>query len=158
METTTAFKIKEEMWPSKTFIIKKDKLPFDKLSGFFTKEYGAIYAALGKLNTGSDHPPYAFYYSVDEKNNMTELAAAIEVNDPNINVPGFEKITLPAGKVITTRHTGSYETMHPKYEAMDEYVKEKGLKKELMIEQYLSDPATEKNPKNWETDIYFIVK
>ncbi len=157
METKTHV-IKEAAWPARTFIIKKDKLQFDQLSRFFGEQYGAIYGALGKLGIAPTQPPYAFYYSVDEENMVTELAAAVEVDDPNVEVPGFEKITLPATNVLTTRHTGSYETMRPAYQELDDYVREKGLQKGLVIEQYQSDPAVEKDPANWKTDIFFLVK
>ncbi len=73
-------------------------------------------------------------------------------------MPGFEKVTLPEGRVVTTQHTGTYESMMPAYEGLEKYLKEKGLKKDLMIEQYLSDPVTEKDPAQWKTDIYFTVK
>jgi effector-binding domain-containing protein len=158
METTTAFKITETTWPEKTFIIKKDRLSFDKLSQFFGPQYAAIYSGLQKLGKASNIPPYAFYYSIDMKNNLTELAAAVEINDPNIILPGFEKVTLPAGKVISTQHVGGYDTIMSSYEAMDKYLKEKGLQKELTIEQYLSDPAMEKDPSKWKTNIFFTIK
>jgi effector-binding domain-containing protein len=158
METTTAFKIIESTWPEKTFIIKRDKLSFDKLSQFFGPQYGAIYGGLQKLGMASTNPPYAFYYSIDEKNNLTDLAAAVEVNDPDIVLPGFNKVTLPAGKVISTQHVGSYDTMMPAYEALDKYLKEKGLQKDLVIEQYLSDPAVEKDPSKWKTNIFYTLK
>lgn len=158
METTTAYEIKETTWTPRTFIIKKDKLPFDKLTQFFGEQYSAIYDAVNKTKALSIQQPYAFYYSVDEDKKTTELAAAVQVNDPTVKVPGFETITLPASKLIMTTHIGSFETMGPAYEEMKKYVKEKGLKTELMIEHYLSDPAVEKDPTKWETIIYFIVK
>ncbi len=157
METKT-HEIKETAWPARTFIIKKDKLPFDQLSRFFGEQYGAIYGALGKMGIAATHAPYAFYYSVDEANKVTELAAAVQVDDADVSLPGFETVTLPAAKVITTRHTGSYETMRPAYQELDDYAREKGLQKGLVMEQYLSDPTVEKDPSNWKTDIFFLVK
>jgi effector-binding domain-containing protein len=158
METTTVHAVKEIDWSPKTFIIKKDKLPISQLSQFFGPAYGALYGALGKMGINSAHPPLAFYYDIDENNNIADLAAAVEVDQPDIEVPGFEKLTIPASKLITTRHTGSYDTMGPAYEALEQFLSEKGLKKELMIEQYLSDPMAQKDPSKWQTDIFFIVK
>lgn len=158
METKTTINIKEENWSAKTFITKKDKLPFDKLSQFFGKSYGAIYGELQKKGIVVTQPPCAFYYSLDEKNNTTELAAAVNVTELDVVLPGFEKVILPPCKVIATTHIGTYESMRPVYEEMDNYVTQKGLKKGLIIEEYVSDPEKEKDQNKWVTNIYFIVR
>lgn len=157
METLT-HTIKETTWPAKTFITKRATLPFDKLSSFFGSSYGALYGAAGKQGLKAAEAPCAIYYSIDEEKQVTEFAAAVPVQG---NVPDsaeYEKVSLPASKVITTTHTGPYETMRTTYDAMEKYLKDHKLKRELVIEEYLSDPEVEKDSSKWKTNIYFVVK
>lgn len=158
METATKQAVREITWPEKTFIIKRSTMPFDKLSDFFKENYGAIYGALAGKGTQPTEMPCAFYYSIDEANKQTELAAAVPVSADTPGIAGFEKVTFPPSKLITTTHIGSYESMGVSYGAMEKYLAENTLRKGLVIEEYFSDPEVEKDATKWKTNIYFMVE
>jgi len=158
METITKLEVKEITWPGKTFISKRTKMSFDKLSTFFGETYGAIYSALGKQGIQSQEPPFSIYYSVDEAKKETDLAAAVAVPESAKDIEGFEKVNIPRSKALLVTYYGPYDNMRPAYEKLDEYVAKHNLKREWMLEQYFSDPQVEKDPAKWKTDIYFIVK
>lgn len=158
METTTKYEVREIAWREKTFITKRAKISFDKLSTFFTETYGAIYDAIKRNGIVTTEEPYAIYYSVDDAKNETDLAAAVAVPGTVKKIEGFQNVTIPDSKALTITYYGSYENMGPVYAALDKYVAEHGLKKEWMLEEYFSDPAVEKDPARWKTNIYFIVK
>lgn len=158
METTTKYEVKEILWPGKTFITKRAEISFDKLPGFFTESYGAIYEALKKTGVETDEPPCAIYYSVDEAKKETDLAAAVPVHKPVNEIEGFQKLTIPKSKALLVTYYGSYENMGYVYATLEKYVASHKLQKEWMLEEYFSDPAVEKDPAKWKTNIYFIVK
>lgn len=159
MNTTTSnFDIKEISWPARTFLTVRKTVTFDKLSAFFAEHYGAMYAALGRAGVNPQEAPFAIYFSIDEKNNQTDLAAAVPVPANIQAIEDYEKYSLPASRVITTLYKGSYENMRPAYTAMDKYLADRGLKCKLMLEQYLSDPVVDKNPDDWKTNIFFVVE
>lgn len=158
MEQVLSYKISQVDWPDKYFLIKRATLPFDKLQGFFGEAYGEIYGALTKKELPPLGAPLAFYYAIDEEKKETQMAAAVETVSDLFGVEKLESLKLPAGKMITTSYTGPYENMQPAYKEMDEYLKEHGLEKELVIEEYLSDPAKEKDPRKWKTNIYYKLK
>lgn len=157
MTGTNTYTISEINWPAKTFLTRRARRNFSELSGFFGESYGMIYKALGELNKVSGEPPYAFYYSIDEAGKTTDLAAAVEVNGNIPEIRGLDTIVLPASKLVSTIHYGSYDDMYPAYTALEQYLSDHQLKKELSIEQYFSDPETEKDPSKWKTAIYFLV-
>lgn len=157
METATKYAVKEINWPEKTFIIKRATMPFDKLSDFFKENYGSIYGTLAKAGIQPVEMPCAFYYSIDEANKETDLAAAVPVMNGTPEMAGFEKVVLPPSKVVTTTHIGPYESMVAAYGAMEQYFTEHGLEKGLVIEEYFSDPEVEKDANKWKTNIYFMV-
>ncbi len=158
METKIAYDIKETTWPEKTFITKQATVAFDELPNFFGNTYGAIYGLVQKLGIQACDPPCAVYYTIDEVKKETRLAAAVPVKGPLPEINDFEVLVLPASKVITTTHYGSYESMGPVYQAMEQYLNEHHLERELIIEEYFSDPAIEKDPGKWKTNIHFVLK
>lgn len=157
-ETKTKPEIKEISWTEKTFLIKRARISFDKLSIFFGEAYGAMYEALKKAGIESKEPPCAIYYSVNEAKNETDLAAAIPVPKSTKEIAGFEMLTIPSSKALKITHYGSYDTMVPSYAELEKHVVDNNLKKEWILEEYLSDPAFEKDPANWRTNIYYLVK
>jgi effector-binding domain-containing protein len=156
METTSKQEIKDTTWPERTFVIKRAKLAFGELPSFFGESYGQIFGALQAKGVRTSQP-CAIYYSIDEAKNETDVAAAVPVLGPTADI-AFDKITLPESRVLSTTHYGSYDKMMPAYVALEKYAKEHGLKRELIIEEYFSDPAVEKDPAKWKTDIHFVVK
>lgn len=158
METATQYQIRELAWPEKTFITKRALKSFDQLTAFFGESYGAIYGTIQKLGLKATEPPCAIYYSVDEQRNETDLAAAAPVQGAIPEIKGFTKLVLPPTRVLTTTHYGSYESMAPAYAALEQYVAYHNLEKDLVIEEYLSNPEVEKDPAKWKTNIYFVVK
>lgn len=158
MESKLKHDVKEISWPERTFIIRRTKLPFDKLPAFFKESYSELYGILEKAGVRTEEMPCAFYYSIDEMKQETEFAVAVPVPVGTPDIQGFEKIILPPSRLATTTHIGSYETMGPSYAALEGYVDGKHLKKGLIIEEYFSDPEVEKDPATWKTNIYFQLK
>lgn len=159
METQVKYDVKKISWPERTFITKRETVAFDSLSNFFTKNYGAIYENLQKAGIQPTDPPCAIYYTIDEEKKETELAAAVPVQGKVADIKGFTKLTIPPSTVITTTYYGPYdEGMRPAYAAMEDYLKENRLTRQLMIEEYLSDPMVEKDSSKWKTNIYFVVE
>lgn len=154
----TSYNIQESIWQPKTYIIQRATISFDKLPDFFGKAYGAIYGLIQKLGIKTNEPPCAFYFRIDESMKETDLAAAIPIIEPSPQIGSFEKFMLPQSKVITTTHYGSYESMTPAYNAMEKYLKDHNLEKELIIEEYFADPEKEKDSTKWKTNIHFILK
>lgn len=152
------YDVAEISWPPRVFIIKREKRPFDQLSAFFEKYYDEIYAIVEKHGIATDGVPSAIYYSIDEINQETDLAAAVPVKGKLPTLRDFEIIKMPATKIITTTHYGSYESMSPAYLAMDRYMEAHDLNRELIIEEYFSDPAVEKDTAKWMTRINFTIK
>ena len=146
MNEAKTYEIKEISWPAKTFMTRRATRKFEELPDFFGESYGMIYGSLARQGKVSGIPPFAFYYSIDENNKTTDLAAAVEAEGNISPEQGLEKIILPASRLITTTYYGSYENMLPAYTEMERYLSTHRMKKELVIEQYFSDPQTEKDP------------
>ena len=151
------YEIKEVQWEAKTYYGKKEKVSFDKMSAFFGANFSKIGEDLGKAKVQPVGMPKAIYFSYDEKGQSAECAAVMEV--PNgTNVSGWEKFETPAGKVLLIEYYGPYEKSGDAHYAMDAYIKKNGLTQGLVLEEYVTDPMTEKDPSKWLTNIFYVVK
>lgn len=157
MKTTINYEVKEITWPERTFVTKRAKVSFDKLTEFFTSSYGSIYQVLQQMAIDTTEPPFAIYYLVDEANKETDLAAAVSINQHLKEIEGFQLMTVPTSKALSVDYFGPYDYMGPAYESLDRYVSDHGYKKKLVLEQYFTDPLIEKDPEKWKTVIYFIL-
>jgi effector-binding domain-containing protein len=156
-KTYNGYEIKEVIWPDKNYYGKKATLPFDKLSGFFADNFPKIFndAITDKLqHTG---PPSAIFFSYDEQKQTTECAAVISVADGQLK--NWEKFNVPAADIaLHVAYYGAYDKIAKAHNAINEYMKEKGLTHSVAIEEYITDPMTEKDTAKWLTNIYYVIK
>jgi effector-binding domain-containing protein len=157
-KTYNGYEIKEVMWPDRNYFGKKETVTFDKLGEFFATTYPKIFndAINGKLeHTG---PPSAIFYSYNEEKKQTECAAVISVPNEQ-QLKGWEKFNVPAANIaLQIAYYGAYNKSANAHMAMDAYMKEKGLTHTCVIEEYITDPMTEKDTTKWLTNIYYVIK
>jgi effector-binding domain-containing protein len=154
----TNYEIKELEWPETNYVgTKKETMTFDKLQEFFGKNYQGIFMEIEKQKMKPESAPSAIYYSYDEAKGQTEVAAVVKMAT-GAKLKGYESHVLPAGKVLHIAYYGGYSKMAEPHMAMDKYMKEKGLTHSVVVEEYASDPGTEKDSTKWLTNIYYLVK
>lgn len=151
------YEVKEVQWEAKTFYGKKETLTFDKIEKFFGENYGKLGEALGKAKIQPVGMPKAIYFSYDENAGTTECAAVMEIAN-NVKLDGFEKFESPAGKALLIEYYGAYDKSKEAHYAMDAYIKKNNLTQGLVIEEYVTDPMTEKDTAKWLTNIYYLVQ
>ena len=156
-ETAVHYDVEEQNWDAKTFYGIKTSTTFDKLAAFFGASYGKIGESIGKAKVKSIGAPKAIYFSFDEKTMVTDVAAVVEVAN-GTKLEGVEKFESPAGKALHIAYYGPYDKSANAHYAMDAYMKEKRLTQTMVLEEYITDPMTEKDSTKWLTDIYYLVK
>lgn len=157
MPKQASYNIEELNWDAKTYYGLKNKLSFDKISAFFGESYGKIGAAMKKAKAEMISAPSAIYFTYDEKTMLTDVAAVMEVAKGK-ELQGLEKFDLPASKVLKIAYYGAYDKSANAHDAMDDYMKANGLTQTYVLEEYVTDPMTEKDTAKWLTNIYYLVK
>jgi effector-binding domain-containing protein len=157
-ETAAAhYDVQELTWEAKTYYGKRTKLEFPKMAEYIGKTYGEIGEAMKKAKAEAIGAPKAIYFSFDETAMVADFAPVMEVAN-TVKLGGLEKFETLAGKVLLIDYYGSYEKSAQAHYAMDAYMKEKGLKQSVVVEEYVTDPMTEKDTAKWLTRIYYVVK
>ncbi len=119
-------------------------------SGTWDKAYDTLVEAFKKLDSYMDSaglkasgPAMTIYTSTDDTG--FDFKAAIPVAEAPKSPPGKEIAVgqSPDGKVLKFVHRGSYDEMNQTYEAITNYLDEKGLDaKDILIEEYVTDLVT----------------
>lgn len=155
--TAVHYDIKEESWEERVYIGKKENVAFDKLSPFFAENLPKIYEYISKNKLETASSPSGIFFTFDEAKQHTDCAAVIGVKG-NKEAKGWEKFVVPASKVLMVAYYGPYEKTMAAHDAINNYMKEKGLSQSMVIEEYVTDPMTEKDPNKWLTNIYYVLK
>jgi effector-binding domain-containing protein len=119
-------------------------------SGTWDKAYDVLIEAFKKVNAYLDGaglkasgPAMTIYTSTDDSG--FDFKAAVPLAEAPKPPPGKEIAVgqSPDGKVLKFVHRGSYDEMNQTYEAITNYLDEKGLDaKDLLIEEYVTDLVT----------------
>lgn len=156
---TANYEVKELNWTEERayFGTKKTSLSSDKLAAFFGENFPKIFGDISKTKFAPSTAPTCLCWKWDDATKSGEFAAVVG-SDAKSDVKGWEKYVVPAGKVLKVEYFGAYEKTEKAHEALMNYVKEKGLTQGLVIEEYVTDPGTEKDTAKWQTNIYYTLK
>ena len=114
--------------------------PVEKLPEFFGIAYSGVMVYLQELGEAPSGMPFGVYYNLDMS------ALDVEAGFPVSRVlPGKGEISasiIPGGKYISTLHMGSYDSMEPAYDALNEWAKKNSYEPTgIAYEYYLNDPS-----------------
>lgn len=146
-------------FPGKTYLGIKETVKGSEMKpDFFATRYGQIGEAMGKAKLEMDGMPCGLYFTWDESTTMTDMAVAMPVKGGKAQNSGkVEAIQVPASKAYVIDYYGPYEGTGDAHMAMDEYMKAKNLKAgSPVIEEYVTGPGSEPDPKKWLTKIYYL--
>ena len=138
-----------------TLVIHK-RASVEKLPHVLGPAWGAIIQYAGANGLAPSGPPFVGYHNMD----MQDLD--IEIGFPFSTVlSGQGEVqagTLPGGKAAECLHVGPYDKIAAAYEALQEWLEEKGhLPTGIAYEFYLNDPQTTR-PEELRTQVVFPLK
>lgn len=158
----TAYKIDEIEWTEKKYLSHREIVKEADLPTFFNKHFPVIYSAITKAKA-QPGIPVGVYYDFDMATDIADVAAAVptdKVPFPLKDNNEYKVLTIAAGKAYKVDYYGPYgKEMEKAYTSINEYVKTKfnREKPDLVVEEYVGDPATEKDQSKLHTVIYFFV-
>ena len=156
-KTYNGHKINEVYIGKKNYVMNRQVVKMENIQQFYTQNLSAIFMKTQGENIEMDGMPSGLFYAKNESNGTTDMAAAIPLKEPT-NVPGFISQTLPDGQAVQVDYYGDYSNISTAHEAIDSYMKDHGLLVNYpVVEEYVTDPTTEKDPKKWLTKVTYYV-
>jgi effector-binding domain-containing protein len=126
-------------------------------SDVFAKSFERIAAIMAAQNLEPDGMPMALYYKLS--NTELDFEAAMPVKITGKNVRDIQFHNLAASRALVVNYRGAYDAMTPVYQAMYDYLKEKGLKQAgPSREVYITDPIEVPDTARWLTEIVIPVE
>lgn len=134
----------------------RTRTPVSNLPAVLGETYASVAKYIAEQGGEFAFAPFVAYYNMD----MNDLD--VEVGFPvKQALPGRDAIqagVIPAGKQVTLLYKGPYEGMQVPYDAISQWMKDKGLEPVgTAYEFYLNDPK-QVPPEALETIIMFPVK
>ncbi len=160
--STGKYEVKPMAFPGHTYVGMRQQTTQDEVmkSTFFGERFGKIMDLLKKSKLDPAGAPSGVYYTWDVAKKTTDIAVAIPVN-ANTSVAGGEIKTfqIPASKAVYVDYYGPYNDFEKAHEALGEYINKNGLKEKYpVIEEYITDPMTEKDSTKWLTKIIYLIE
>lgn len=159
-KTYRGYEIKEEDTAEKVYIIKKDSIRWDSIETFCSKNFPALFEAIGKSKLETAGSSASLYFRWDSVSKTAVMAVAVPVlGDAKTKVKGFETLMVSAGKNLHIVYVGGYSKIGNAHYAMDDYIKENNfLQGSPVIEEYVTGPEKEADSTKWITNVYYRVK
>ena len=152
--------IQEIQWDEISFVgTDKTTITMDKIAPFFAENMPKIYGELQKANLKSPMAPCSIYYDWNMDRKETTLAAVACLEDgKNNKIKTITMHNFPACKVLYLKYLGGYSGLPAAHMALGKYMADKGMSNNCVVEEYLSDPMSEKDSTKWITNIFYLLK
>lgn len=150
----SAYKIEEIQFPAHIYAGIRKVVKWADMNKFFGESYGLVGKAAGARIAG---PAVGLYYTWDDKNMETDAVAGFPVSD-NKPVAGASIIEVPASSAYKMVYVGPYSGFMQAHNAMHEHITASGKTQTLVVEEYITDPMTEKDSTKYITNIIYLYK
>jgi len=153
------YKINEVDQPERHFILNRQEVGYNNVQQFYAGNLGSLFAKAQGASVEMDGMPCGLFYGFNDATKMVDMAAAIPIKEP-LAIRGAQALTLPVSKSITVDYYGDYNGTPAAHAAVESYMRDFGILNDPpYIEEYVTDPGEEPDPKKWLTKItYYISK
>lgn len=144
--------------PERTIIYLKGHTNWNDAFATLVDSFKSLNEYLDKQGIKPNGPALTIYTQTDDTGFSFEAALPIEKAPDNPPKGDIAVGAAPSGKALKFVHRGSYDAMDSSYEAITNYLDDKGLEaKELFIEEYTTDPLTTK-PDQMVVNVFVPIK
>ena len=151
------YKINEITLGDKHYLTARQEVEMSNIQQFYSRNLPALFTAAQKAGCEMDGMPGGLYYKWDEVNGTTDMAASIPIKEPK-SVKGTSLVTIPGGRALQIDYYGDNAESAKAHYAMDDYMKDYGILNNVpIVEEYVTDPTTEKDPSKWLTKITYYI-
>ena len=131
-------------------------IPEDQISSQLAVILPEVWGHLTKVGAAMDGPPLTRVW--EHKDGEIDLEAGIPVKKAIEATDRILASTLPAGRVATTWHIGSYHELERTYTRLERWIDEQGhTKRAGHWEIYWTDPGIEPDPAKWRTQVFWPI-
>ncbi len=154
------FEVEIREMEAKMYLAERKKIGLEEAGFFFDSAFPGLIQYARSHGLKMDGPPTGIVFEWNEEENSTDIAAALPIDgEAGPAEDKYEWIHTQGGKVAVIAFFGSPDATGPAHYYMDEFMARNHLKlRGPVMEEYLSDPATEPDSSSRETLIIYPVE
>lgn len=151
------YKIIENTQDEKHFVMNRQEVPFGSVQQFYAANLGSLFAKVQSADVEMDGKPCGLFYNINQSTQKADMAAAIPIKDP-LAIKGAQSLSLPESQSVVVEYYGDYQGTVKAHDAIASYMNDYGLlHNPPYIEEYVTDPGEEPDPKKWLTKITYYI-
>ena len=144
--------------PPRTVIYLQGHANWDNAFDTLVDAYKSLDQYLDKQGIRPSGPAMTIYTETDDTGFKFRAALPVAAAPPNPPKGDIAVGQAPSGKALKFVHRGSYDAMDATYEAITNYLDDKGLDaKDMFVEEYVTD-ILKGSPDNLVVDVFVPVK
>lgn len=140
--------------PAINYIGIKETVMFADMAGFYERAYAELFSDKSIVPLSA---PSSVFLSYDAVAGKAEILACVAI-EKKLNQSKFTQIVYPASSACVINFYGAYNKVGPAHDQLARYVQEKKLSTIAVVEEYITDPALEKDSTKWLTKIIYRCK
>jgi len=154
VETEVEWEIIETERGAIRYVGMRTTVAFDDMGDHFQEHMPKVGMAAGAVMTG---PPAGIFWTWDEENKESDMAVVATVAEGEVE--GMEIFEIEGGKALMLAYYGAYDASYDAHMAINEHMEDNGMEmRDVVIEEYMTDPSNEPDTTKWLTNIYYMVK
>ncbi|MCE2820955.1 MAG: SRPBCC family protein [Bacteroidota bacterium] len=152
------YEIIEEEMSETNYFCAKGTVKLDSIHHFFDLNLVKVMEAANEGKLVLTGPPAGIYWSFDQSAGVSEIAVGVPVKEETVKAPkDFSFFRAPGGKALVVSFYGAYDSIHQAHTAIEKYCAAYSIgQSPLVIESYITDPATEQDTSKWLTKVMYF--
>lgn len=155
------YEICETTFAPRTYLVWRNEIEIANITdqGMWQSAFGQVHQYAQQNQVQVVGPGTALYFRWDAAAGKAELGIGNPVTGVNeVNAPGLSLVSVeevPAAHVVVH---GDYAQLHEVHRQLTEYVAQRGLTSSLTVEEYTVMGMEKPDPKDWVTNVYYLLK
>ena len=151
--------ITETTFAPKTYLVWRKEIEIKNItdSKMWQSAFGKVYEYIQKNKVKAVGSGTALYFRWDESTGKTELGIGSPVEGvTQVRDPELSLVPVAESKAAKVTVRGAYDQLRGAHADMAQYIQEHNLKPTLTIEEYAVMGMDNPDPKDWETNLYYL--
>jgi effector-binding domain-containing protein len=151
--------ITETRFAPRTYLVWRKKIAIAGIAdhAMWQTAFGKVHEYIQRNNVAIAGPGSALYFTWDENAGYTDfgignaVAGLTDSKDRELSL-----VPVHESKAVQVTLRGGYEQLREVHRSLQAYVKQHNLKPALTIEEYTVMGMDKPDPKDWETNVYYL--
>jgi len=153
------YEIKETTFEPKNYLIFRKEVKMEDISDkeLWDKAHEKTYGYVKEHSIKTAGAGSAIYFSWDMEKGTTDLGIGFPIEgNPELKDPELSVYQVTESRAAMTVSRGAYENLKEAHNQVMRYMMEHKLNTTLTIEEYSASSMKKPDPKDWETNIFYL--